>query len=258
MYKYKLFLVLSLIATVVFAETGLEIMQKMDDQAVPQNVNTTVTMTLENKRGQQRIRTIQRYQKEYKTGEFSSKALIFFLEPADERGTGFLQWNYSETNKDDDQWLYLPALGREKRIAATEKSSEFMGTDFTYEDMGDRDISKYTYNLLGDENIGDEVCWKIEALARDKSQTYQKLIYWISKEKIQTLQMYFFDKRGEQVKTLSFDDYQNIEGFWMAMQMHMVNSKKNHQTSLTIKNVDLKTVLDENLFTIRMLKRGIQ
>lgn len=258
MYKSKLFMILSLFGTLVFAETGLEIMERLDSQPVPDNVKATLTMTLENKRGQQRSRTIQRFKKEYKSGEFSNKSLIFFLEPADERGTGFLQWNYRETGKDDDQWLYLPALGREKRIAATEKSSEFMGTDFTYEDMGDRDISKYSYTLIGDEKIAGEDCWKIDAVANDKSQAYQKLTYWISKAKIQTLQMYFFDKRGDQAKTLTFSDYKNIDGFWMAMQMHMVNSKKQHQTSLSMKDVDLKTIQDDNLFTIRMLKRGIQ
>jgi len=258
MYKTKLFLTLSLLSTLIFAETGLEIMERLDNQPTPDNVKATLTMTLRNKRGQTRSRTIQRFQKEYKTGEFSNKSLIFFLEPADERGTGFLQWNYAEAGKDDDQWLYLPALGREKRIAAAEKSSEFMGTDFTYDDMGDRDINKYSYTLMGEENLGDEACWKIEALAKDKSQAYQKLIYWISKEKIQPLQMYFFDKRGDQVKTLTFSEYKKIDGFWMAMQMHMVNSRKQHQTSLSMKDVDLKTVQDDNLFTIRLLKRGIQ
>ncbi|MCF7796256.1 MAG: outer membrane lipoprotein-sorting protein [Lentisphaeria bacterium] len=247
-----------LVTSIVLAETGLEIMEKLDAQPAPENMNAVVTMTLENKRGQQRIRTIQRYQKEYTDGEFENKSLIFFLEPADERGTGFLQWNYREAGKDDDQWLYLPALGREKRIAAAEKNSEFMGTDFTYEDMGDRDISKYTYKLLGEETLAGEACWKIEGQAKDKSRTYQRMLSWISKEKIQPLRVDFFDKRDDQIKVLEMSDYEQINGFWIAKTMHMQNLKKKHQTTLAIQEIDLKKVLNDDLFTIRMLKRGVR
>lgn len=248
----------TLLTTFALAETGLEIMEQVDAQPVPENMNAVVTMTLENKRGQQRIRTIQRYQKEYAGSEFENKSLIFFLEPADERGTGFLQWNYREAGKDDDQWLYLPALGREKRIAAAEKNSEFMGTDFTYEDMGDRDISLYTYNLLNEETVAGETCWKIEGLAKDKSRAYQKMVSWISKDKLQPILVHFFDKRGEQIKTLELGDYEQINGFWIAKTMHMKNLKRKHQTTLEIKKIDLKKNLDDNLFTIRMLKRGVR
>ena len=258
MSKYKSLMLFAALTSMVWAETGLEIIQRMDAQPSPEDMNAKVTMTLENKRGQQRIRTIQRYQKEYATGEFKNKSLIFFLEPADERGTGFLQWNYRAEGKDDDQWLYLPALGREKRIAAAEKTGEFMGTDFTYEDMGDRDISKYTYKLIGDETLNGDICWKIEGQAKDKSTSYQKVIYWISKEKLQPIQMNLFDKRGDQIKTLEMSDYEKINGFWIAKQMHMANLKKKHQTTLIIKDIDLEKTLDDNLFTIRMLKRGIR
>ncbi len=258
MFKFKYSFILTLLTSALWAETGLEIIQRMDAQPVPDNMDATVTMTLENRRGQQRIRTIRRYQKEYAKGKFENKSLIFFLEPADERNTGFLQWNYREAGKDDDQWLYLPALGREKRIAAAEKTGEFMGTDFTYEDMGDRDISKYTYKLLGDETLNGEVCWKIEGQSKDKSSTYQKLTYWISKEKLQPLQMYLFDKRGDRIKTLEMSDYEKVNGFWIAKKMHMVNLKKKHQTTLIIKDIDLEQALEDNLFTIRMLKRGIR
>ena len=157
--------------------TGLDIMLKVDEQ---QNVDSQygkTKMTLINKKGKKRVRDVVRYEKYYH-GEkgIDTKTIVFFEYPPDIRGTGLLLWSYKDIKKDDDRWLYLPALKKIKRIAGESKNEYFMGTDFTYDDMGGRDVNEDKHILIGEEEIDGVKCYKIESIPIDKDNMYSKKI----------------------------------------------------------------------------------
>ena len=156
--------------------TGREIMEKTDALPEPNDAVSTVKMSLiKSKKGKtrKRMREIRRFQVYYKEGELKSKSLIRFLKPAEVKGTSLLMWEY-RGGKDDDQWLYLPAMQKVKRIVAREKSSEFMGSDFTYEDMGGRNIDEDSYKLLEEEELFGENCYRVEAIPIKNGSSYSR------------------------------------------------------------------------------------
>ena len=148
-----------LIAGALFAETGYDIMKKADEVAEPKTSSSTATLTIHSKKGSDRIREVIMKSKDY--GDVA-KSVIVFTTPKDVAGTGYLTFDYEEEDKDSDNWLYMPAMKKTRRIASSGSESEgsFMGTDFTYQDMGDRSLNKYTYNLLGEESVDGVACYK--------------------------------------------------------------------------------------------------
>ena len=132
--------------------TGLEIMTKVDQQESGDDQKSSATFQLINKRGQKRVRDTLRLWKDYNSKDgFDVKMITFFKSPPDVRGTGFLSWSYWDDKKDDDQWLYLPALRKVRRIASNNKGDYFMGTDFTYDDMGERKVKQDHHKLVKEE-----------------------------------------------------------------------------------------------------------
>ena len=149
----KILVLVLFVGELLAQPTGREVMEKLDDQPEPKDVVSTTTMTLTKiVRGKERsrIRAITRSQKFYNGGDFSSKILIRFEKPADVKGTGLLMWEYRDSQRDSDHWLYLPALQKSKRIVSNQKNQSFMGSDFSYEDMEGRDLDEDSYNLLGE------------------------------------------------------------------------------------------------------------
>ena len=139
-----------LLAGSLFAQslTGYDIMKKADEVPEPKTSSSTATLTIHSKKGNDRIREVIMKSKDYGDVEIS---VIVFTTPKDVAGTGYLMFDYEEEDKDSDNWLYMPAMKKTRRIASSGSESEgsFMGTDFTYQDMGDRSLNKYDYNLLG-------------------------------------------------------------------------------------------------------------
>ncbi len=247
-----------LLSGLVFGQmTGREIMMKVDNQPEPRTMIATTKMTLVSvKRGKvkERVRAITRYQRNYDSGTFESKSLIRFLEPADVKGTGFLMWEYT-ADKDDDQWLYLPALGKVKRIAAREKGEEFMGSDFTYEDMGGRDLDDDHFNLLGSELLNDEDCYVVEAIPIDDNTSYSRRVAWVSKEKWITLKVDFYDKNNQLLKMMTIDEVSKDGRYWSVRKMRMENVQSEHKTLMEINDIQYDTGLQDNYFTERFLMR---
>lgn len=247
-------------ASVLFGQlTPREIMERVDAQPEPEDVVSTSTMTLVKLVGpkeKQRVREVKRYQKFYTRGEFSSKSLIHFLKPADVKGTGFLMWEYSEAGKDDDQWLYLPALQKVKRIVARQKSEQFMGTDFTYEDLAGRDIDEDTYTSLGEEPVFDEECYRIQATPNEKNSQYSKRIVWVSKTQWLIRKVEFYDTKERLLKILWIPDVQKDGDYWTLNQLIMENVQKSHKTVLDVSGVGYDSRLGDDFFTERFLRRG--
>jgi outer membrane lipoprotein-sorting protein len=231
----------------------------MDDREDGDDQTSEMEMTLINKRGKERVRKIVSYRKD--DGD-DSKSVMFFLEPADVKGTGFLSWSYDDESKDDDQWLYLPALKKVRRISSSGKADYFMGTDFTYSDMGDREVDDYTYTHLGTEEIDGIECYHLERLPKNDDvideTSYSRTEIWVRPDIWMMIKAVFFDKKGKLLKELTVSDIEEVNGIWVANTMYMNNIQKKHETYLKFGNNQFNTGLDDDLFSQRRLQRGIR
>ena len=242
-----------LIASQGFAQlSGDEIMNKVYNMPTGNDQQGQLTMTLINKSGEQRVRKLQQYIKLYDGDE---KKVMFFLAPADVRGTSFMNWSYAD-GRDDDQWIYLPALRRTKRISSDSKSDSFMGSDFTYDDLGDRHPSEDTHKLLREETIDGKEYYVVESKPKDKDYAYSKVVSWVLKENFMGAKRDFYDEDGDLLKTLTVIEYDKIDGFWTILQTEMKNVQKNHKTEMKFENIQFNQGIPDNKFTERGMTLG--
>jgi len=234
--------------------TGLQIIQNVYDRPAGEDQVGDLTMSLINSRGDERVRTIKQFVKEFDNME---KKIMYFVSPADVRNTSFMNWSYNEEGKDDDQWIYLPALKRVKRISSDSKSDYFMGSDFTYDDLGDRHPSSDTHKLLREERLNGEDCYVVESTPKEEEYMYSRTVTWIIKDKWIGMKKEFYDEDGDHLKTLSVKKFEKIDNLWTILHSEMHNVQKNHTTKMELKNVKLNTGIPDNKFTERMMKRGI-
>lgn len=193
------------------------------------DVEARSSMILRNAQGEESTRAIRTLNLEVAAD--GDKGLTIFDEPKDVRGTAFL--NHSHIGKPDDQWLYLPALKRVKRIASRNKSGPFMGSEFSYEDLSSFELEKFKFNYLRDEVVNGEASFVVEQIPTDEFSGYSKLISWVDQKDYKVLKIEFYDKKSSLLKTLEFKDYKlYLEKYWRPLTMQM----KNHQTG---KSTDL-------------------
>ncbi len=232
--------------------TGLQIMQKVFELPTPKDTQAELTMTLTNKQGEKRVRKLKQYISD--DGKIEKK-IMFFVTPADVKGTSFMNWSYSSGN-DDDQWIYLPALKRTKRISSGSKGDYFMGSDFTYDDLGDRHPSEDTHTLLREENLQGKTCYVVESKSKTPGHMYSKTITWIVKDKMIGLQREFYDANGKLLKTLAIKKYDDINGFVIILETEMKNVQKNHSTVIALTNVKINQGIASSKFTERSMTMG--
>jgi len=257
--KIQLVLMAILIAvpTLIFSQTkitGLQIIENVYNRETGNDMQGDLTMSLINSRGDQRVRKIKQFIKDFGNME---KKIMFFVVPADVRNTSFMSWSYDEAGKDDDQWIYLPALKKVKRISSDSKSDYFMGSDFTYDDLGDRHPTDDTHKILREETVDGEACYVVESIPKDEEYMYSRTVSWIIKEKWIGLKKEFYDEDEELLKTLTVKKYDKIKNYWTILSSEMNNVQKDHTTKMELANVKLDTGIPANKFTERMMKRGI-
>ena len=234
-------------------ETGRDIMLKVDNRPNGEDRVMEMTMTLINRRDRTRERSMVLYSKDY--GK-DSKSLFYFEKPADVDGTGFLSWGYDDPEKDDDRWLYLPALKRTKRISGSSRNDSFMGSDLTYDDMGDRSVDEDTHRLIGEEEVDGSMCWIVESTPRDPEDMYSRMVQWIRQDALIGVKGEFFDRKGDLLKTMQKNEIRRHDGFWVSFRMEMVNVQDNHRTILEITSATFDTGLEDDLFRTSTLERG--
>jgi len=251
-------LLLCLLANGVQAETaeekGLAIAVEADkrDSGFVDYTNN-VEMILRNKQGQESIRLIR--SKTLEVDGDGDKSLTIFDEPNDVKGTALLSFTHKEGP--DDQWLYLPALKRVKRIASDNKSGPFMGSEFAYEDITSQEVEKYTYKYLRDDTLDGMEVFVFERYPVDKKSGYTRQIIWMDKEHYKERKIEFYDRKNSLLKTLLFTDYhQYIDRIWRARQMDMENHQTGKSTRLIQSNFAFKTGLSERDFDTNSLKRA--
>ncbi len=254
--KIKLIIAATLIATGFGANaqlTGREIVDKAYNLPSGDDITSLLTMTLTNKSGQTRVRKIQQFSKDLGSTE---KSIMFFKSPADVKNTSFMNWSY-DNDKADDQWIYLPALKKVKRISSDSKSDYFMGSDFTYDDLGDRKIDADTHKLLREESVDGHDCYVVESISKDEDYMYSKTMTWIRKDSFVGAKKEFYDEDDELLKTLTIKKIEQISGFWVISHSVMENVQKNHKTSMELSNIKINTGVPASKFTERMMMRGM-
>jgi outer membrane lipoprotein-sorting protein len=233
--------------------TGTQIIEKAYNRATGDDQTSLLTMTLTNKQGKQRVRKIKQYTKDIGDVE---KSIMFFQSPADVKNTSFMNWSY-DSDKSDDQWIYLPALKKTKRISSDSKSDYFMGSDFTYDDLGDRKLEADKHKLLRTEKLDGKECYVVEIKSIDEEYMYSKTVAWINKDNFIGVKKEFYDEDGELLKILNIKSYEEISGFWIVTNSEMKNVQKNHTTSMVLSDVKVNVGVSASKFTERMMMRGL-
>jgi hypothetical protein len=183
-----------------------------------------------------------------------SKVLIRFTAPPEVRGVGFLTLNH--LTKPAEQWLYTPSIQRERRIAPQEKASRFMGTDFTHEDMEERSVERYNYDVLGEETADGHRTYKIKGVYKDRDNTqYSYLVLYVRKDIMATTAIEFYID-GKLRKTMLWSDWQQIQGIWTAHTIELKDLARDSMTRLRISNVQYNVALEPDWFTLRTLRRA--
>ena len=241
---------------VAFAQelTAFQIVEKVYNREVGDDMTSDLTMTLTNSANNERVREIKQFTKDL--GKVDKK-IMFFQSPADVKNTSFMSWSYDDEGKDDDQWIYLPALKKTKRISSDSKSDYFMGSDFTYDDLGDRKPNQDVHKIIRQEKLNDEQCYVIESSPIDKDYMYSKTITWIIKDKWIGLKKEFYDEDKELLKELTVEKYEDINGFLIITHSEMKNKQKDHNTIMELKNVQINSGIEDAKFTERIMTRGI-
>ncbi|MGH4039081.1 MAG: outer membrane lipoprotein-sorting protein [Sphaerochaeta sp.] len=256
----KLFISLVVLLTIqigISAQTSYSAQQIIDNvynRATPSDQLGELTMTLVNSRGNERVRVLKQYIKE---DEDETKKIMFFMSPADVRGTSFMTFS-SDEDENDSQWIYLPALKKVKRISSGNSSDYFMGSDFTYDDMGERLPSEDVHSIIGEDTINGVHSIKIQSIPKDKDYMYSKTITWVSDELWIGLKKEFYDEDGELLKTLSVLEYKEIDGYWLITSSQMYNIQSEHKTSIQLNDSVLDSGINDSIFTTRTMERGIR
>ena len=182
-----------------------------------------------------------------------SKSILRFTAPADVKGVALLILNYPE--RASDQWMWTPALQRDRRIAFQDRSTRFFGTDFSYEDLEERDVDQFDYSLEGDDTIDGVACWKIESKPRKtKSSQYTSSLVWVRKDRCvyQRIENYI---KGNAVRRLNYSTFEQVQGIWAARLLEMHDLRRNSRTLLTIDKLQYNVPLKDETFTLQRFWR---
>ena len=257
----------------VYAETVIGI-NKLEAMTVVNNINAVddgehvsrdLVMTLTDKRGKVRVRKTKAYRKHY---ENEKRTILFYKKPTNVKGTSFLTFDYKDAKKDDDQWLYLPALRKVRRISASDRGDYFLGTDFTYEDMkleGKLDITDLDFILLKTEtlDVADDNSYQSVLMSGTpknliiaKELGYSRTEFWVDTKTWIIIKAKYWDLKGKLLKTLVSRDVRLVDGIYTRHEMTMRNSKTGHQSTFSFSNVNYKSLVKDSLFSKRAMKQG--
>ncbi len=236
-------------------ERGLAIFEEADKRGDGYvDSKSGMLMILKDKRGNTSERKMRVKGLEGKDGD-GDKTLMIFDTPKDQKGTALL--TFSHTNKDDDQWLYLPALKRVKKIASKKKSGPFMGSEFSFEDIGGSEVEEYDYKYLRDETVEGQKCFVVESYPKDKYSGYTRIVTWIDQEHYRTLKAEFYDRKKSHLKTLAATGFTLYnDKFWRPDLLEMVNLQTGKSTVLKSSDTVFGAGLKASAFNKNALKRA--
>lgn len=235
--------------------TGREIVQKVKNRPDGDTRYAEMELTLKKKNGSARQRKITSWAMD--EGK-DTKKIMFFTYPGDVKGTGFLTYDYDQVGKEDDKWLYLPAMKKTRRISGSSSRTDyFMGTDFTYDDMGSRNVDEDTHKLLREEERNGHKCWVVESVPVDKHEIYSRKVSWIRQDCLTAIYVEYYDKLNKLHRVLTISDVKEVQGLWTIHKMEMKNVQTEHSTIITVKNPKYNIKIDKTLFTVAKLEKGL-
>ena len=231
--------------------TGLWVAQRMDERERGDDASLKMDMTLIDKRARERHRKLIIIRKDFGGKD---KLLLRFTYPKDIKGTSFLVWEHK--GRDNERFLYLPALGRVRRIATREKNENFAGTDFSYEDISGRKLEDYTYKLVKKEIIYEEKkCFLLASYPKEKDSRYPKILSYVRKDNFVVIKAEYLNKKEEIEKTYQVLNLRKVDEIWTVLDHSMENHKTNHKTFIKVKGVQYNKGIPEKRFERRALKR---
>ena len=232
---------------------GSQIIQNVYDLATGNTSHSLIEMKLIDKDGEIHGRVVETWSIESNEGTTSS--VIVFHAPASVKNTRFL--TIENRNRDDDQWIYIPAMDRVRRVAASEGDSPFMGTDFTYNDMQSREVYEDNHTLLREEKFEDWNCYVVESIPKDTSDSqYSRRIQWIIPETWVPVKQELYDREDQILKVMTVRRIEKVQGFWTTIETTMENVQTGHSTELNIKKLVYNQDIPEGLFTVNFLQAG--
>jgi len=231
--------------------TGLWVAQRIDERERGDDVSVHMDMTLIDKRGSERQRKLFIIRKDV---DGKDKLLLKFSYPNDIKSTSFLVWEHK--GRDNERFLYLPALGRIRRIATREKNENFAGTDFSYEDISGRKLEDYTYTLIKENTLHEgKACYLLESYPKEKDSKYPKTRSWVRKDNFVTIKGEYYNRKGEVEKTYTVSKLKVIDGIWTVLEHSMENHKTAHTTLIKVKDVHYNSGIPDRSFGRRAFKR---
>jgi len=257
-----------MIVTFCFAANVLNAHEKLTAKQIQEkSINVTrvagteavATMKIIDRKGRERIRKIAQITKLYDNGE-TEKKLIRFLSPADVKGTGFLTFDYK--NRDDDKWLYLPALRKTRRIVSSENAKSFMGSEFSYADITPPTVEDFNYRILGEKDVNGLTCWEIEIVPLDEDiadeNGFSKKVSFIAKSDFVIRGAVYYDLDGELLKEMTVDGIKEVDTTnhkYRLIRLRMENKQNNRKSILNIEKIQYNPNVKNEYFTTRYLAR---
>ncbi len=230
--------------------TGEKLAQLVYDRENGDDSCAHSIMGLISRRGKKRLRHFITYRKD--DGELL-KQLIRFTSPADIEGTGFL--SFERKDKATEQFLYLPALRRMRRIVSSQKDHRFVNTDFTYEDMERRRVEDYAHTISGEEKKQGGDCWILESRPKEKTDSQYSLVKsWVAKEIYVPVFVEYYSKKGKLIKQYSVAKLEKIQGIWTEIEVVMIDLNREHRTLIKVKDIKYNSNLPDDTFTRRNLE----
>ena len=250
---------LALAATVFFlgaaasAQDAREIARGARDRIHADTVSTRARMVITDKSGGTTERLVDQYSAKVNGADCT---VIIFQKPASIAGTRFL--TISNTDKPDDRWIFLPSLGKVRRVSAGEGSSSFMGTDFSYDDISlmDRDVDQDSYTLVREEQVNGKACWVVEARPKNDSYQYSRTLMWVDKANSVSWKIEMYDQKNVLVKTLSIDSVKDIQGRLTPIQTTVRSVQAGTSTTLYVDIMKYDEKIPSSVFTVRFLETG--
>ena len=247
-----------LLISTSFAQTANEIAKKVHDLPTGKTASYPVSLTLIDKKGTERTREISSYTMKDGT---TDKTVLVFKTPKDVAGISYLSYDYPDkadgSTVDSDSWIYLPAMKKVRRVSGSSKDDDFQGTDFTYDDIGTRSLSKDNFAILGEEKVDGFDCWILEAKAKDTKAKVSRRVTWVDKKSYVVRKGEYYDKQNKLQKTLTCENIKQVKGYWTTQKMTMTNVQTNHKTVYEIKDLKYDEKVNESFFTVSALEREL-
>jgi outer membrane lipoprotein-sorting protein len=183
----------------------------------------------------------------------ASRMVLRFMSPAEVKGVAILVVNHPD--RASDQWMWTPAIERDRRIALQDRSTQFFGTDFSFEDLEERDVEQFEYSMAGEETVDGAACWKVQSVPKQsKSSQYTRSIVWVRKDNYTPARIENF-VRDQVARRLNYFDIANVQGIWTARRLEMSDLRKGSRTVLTLDKLEYNVPLKDENFTLQALRR---